>query len=407
MRWFCHISEFGGDAEGTPFAGATVLPTMLFLSDRLTLWAPSATQFREAKKRGESMLGPEDILYLVQKKHIQVIGRKDWLTSPAERERSKWRHALWDDDFDDQIAEIALADEELARPDRRVVFIDKEDGWDWADKQMESFTQAAATARELLAQRRLPPGFLQKATRQGRPVKKEDKERFEAAAKSAHIPLAQWMRIRSVLRDARNHEAGFEFAECNLSVEPSEHVEAVPSIMGPRAHQDDKDYHLPTNAQLWEFLRIAASLSRPRNVHQIEKLKERPDRDELVREMTPYMTNPNAALELKRQLKTDRPGWGSVLNPFSGRTEVQKGVKAVSYIDFANAFFELIHGQINPTSSIGLTCAMFGFGIDIAEKVNLLPVSDDSRDKFPLVLAYNRTAATHKQWEKLYQKVKA
>ena len=164
-RWFCHISEFGGEKADVTFEGAALLPVMLFLSKHLTLFAPSARQFSEAFTKGESLLAPEDLLELVQRHRIQIVGRRAWLTSPASRMNSNWKHAPWMSEFDDPIAEMALADELLPLWDRRVVLADPEDGWAWADKQLAAQSDHAITARALLARKELPPGFIEKAGR--------------------------------------------------------------------------------------------------------------------------------------------------------------------------------------------------------------------------------------------------
>lgn len=403
VKWFCHISEFGGERGSTPFVAASVLPVMLFLSDRLTLWSPSGLQFRDAQKNGKSILGPEGLLDLVRKKRIQILGREKWLTSPQARESSDWPYAPWDQDFDLPIAEMALDDRNLPLPDRRVVLVEEEDGWKWADKQLQSLTEKVVTTRRLLAKGELPPGFIEKADRYGDSVNGEEKEKFQAVAKSTDIPLSEWLRIRSVLRDARNHEKAFKLADCHLSVEPSDHPEAIPTIMGRRAHQADENFHLPPNDQLWEFLQLAASLSRPRNADDLEKLLERSDRADLVREMTPFMINPYAALELDRRLQENLPpSWSSVLNPFSGRTPVINGFKLFGYLGLLSAFVGM---KLNPEAIIGLVISFIGCGRDIGEKVNLLRVSDYTGPKFPVVLGYDHREPKYKELLELRQQV--
>lgn len=403
MLWFCHISEFGGEEENSPFTGATVLPVMLFLSDRLTLWSPSGHQFRIAQKTGESILRPEDLLDLVRSNRIQILGRKKWLMSPSSRERSKWRYAPWDDDFDLPIAEMADEDKNLPPLDRRIVLADEEDGWKWADQEMETFSKKVVTAQTFLAQRKLPAGLLEKADRYAAFASEEDKDKFRAAAKSTEVPLSEWLRIRSVLRDARNHEMAFKMSGSHISVEPSEHVGAIPSILGPRTYQRLGDFSLPSNSQLWEFLQIAASLSCPRDARQLEKLLNRKDRNELKREMAPFITNPDAALALHRSLQLDPPNWLSALNPVSGRTNADMGFKSLGYLGL---LFAIMGAQLTPFALIGLLIAMLGCGKDIGEKVNLLRVSDYQGPKFPLVLGYDRRSPKYKELAELRQKLK-
>ncbi len=322
---------------------------------------------------------------------------------PSSRERSKWRYAPWDDEFDLPIAEMALADKDLPPLDQRVVLADEEDGWKWADKEMESFTKKAVTAQTFLAQRKLPTGLLEKADRYAAFASEEDKDKVQAAAESMEIPLPEWLRIRSVLRDARNHEMAFRMSGTHISVEPSEHVGAISSILGPREYQRLGDFRLPSNAQLWEFLQIAASLSCPRDARQLEKLLDRKDRNDLKREMAPFITNPDAAMALHRSLQMDPPNWLSVLNPVSGRTNANRGFKSLGYLGL---LFAIVRAQLTPFALIELLIAILGCGKDIGEKVNLLRVSDYQGPKFPLVLGYDRRSPKYKELAELRQKLK-
>jgi len=401
-RWFCHISEFGGEKADVTFEGAALLPVMLFLSKHLTLFAPSARQFSEAFTKGESLLAPEDLLELVQRHRIQIVGRRAWLTSPASRMNSNWKHAPWMSEFDDPIAEMALADELLPLWDRRVVLADPEDGWAWADKQLAAQSDHAITARALLARKELPPGFIEKAGRYSTLLGKKQKETFTPAAKAAQISLPEWLRVRSVLRDARNHEEAIKLTGSDLPVEPSKHVEAIPAIMGQRSQRGDAKFGLPQNAQLTEFLKIAASLSRPRNAQDLEKLLEREDRDDLIREMTPFMSNPNAALELHRQMKQNPPSWFSVLNPVSGQTRLKRALKLIG---FAGLISEIVGIRLAPEAVVGLAISVIEYSKEIAERASWIPTSEYDGPKFPAVLAYDRTVARFSELNELGQRL--
>lgn len=148
---------------------------------------------------------------------------------------------------------MAHKDKELLRPDRRVILADEEHGWTWAEDELRDHTPSARIAVERLAAKALPPGFLQKAARfSADSLSENDKKKFQTAAREARLPLVEWLRARSVLRDARNHEDGLKLSGCDLPVVPSEHADAIPDITGSRPYQKDASSHLPSDAQ-WSF----------------------------------------------------------------------------------------------------------------------------------------------------------
>jgi hypothetical protein len=394
MKLFCHISEFQGDEPTAPFTGANLLPVMLFLSERLSLCSPSEPQFQEAFRSKNSTLAPQDILDLVRERRIQIIGRKKWLTLPSSRESSKWRFAPWRDDFDIPVAEMGLQDEKLPRVNQRVVFAPDERGWDWADNQIRKATTGMRIARARLDEGRLPPGFAEKATRvTPETLKPEVREKVEEAAQQAGISLPEAVQIRSVLRDARNHEDALEISGCDLPVEPSKHAEAIPAIVGRRTPHINRDISLPSNERLSEVLKLLAGLSRPRNAKQVHALLGRMDRQELIAEIGPLLANPYAALELHRQLELNPPSWYSVLNPVSSRTTAARVFKAAAFGTLVTA---IATTSLAPMSIFALLFAIIGYGPEVLEKVDVIAAPGYKGPRLPVVLASDSTEPTYK-----------
>lgn len=133
MRLFCHISEFEEN-------GWESLPVMLFCSERVTLWSPSASSVNAAYLSGRSIFRAGEILELVREGYIQVMGRRQWLTDPEVRRQSNYPHARWDPTFDTAISDIGLAEKKnnILTLHRRVLFVGPEDGYHWADQVLNS-----------------------------------------------------------------------------------------------------------------------------------------------------------------------------------------------------------------------------------------------------------------------------
>jgi hypothetical protein len=400
MNFFCHISEFQNEPTA-PFSGANLLPVMLFLSNRLSLWSPSGLQFQEAFRSGNSTLAPKDLLDFVGEGRIQIIGRKEWLTNASSRESSTWRFAPWWDEFDIPVLQMGLQDENRLLTDRRVVFAGDERGWDWAAEQIRGTTPEMKIARERLDARSLPPGFVEKASRvTPDTVKPELREKVQGAARQASIPFCNALQIGSVLRDARNHEDALLLSGCDLPVEPSKHADAIPAIVGRREPKSDCDISLPSSEELLGFLKLLAGLSRPRNAKDLRTLLERKDRQELIAEIWPLLGNPLAALELHRQLQLNPPTWLSVLKPISGTMTPAQVFKLFSVGSLVTA---IATASLAPMSILGLLFAIIGYGPELLQKLNVLSAPAYKGPRLPVLLACDRTDPTYRDVSELRQ----
>jgi len=405
MRLFCHISEFREVSSIPYFTGAAVLPAMLFLSDRLSLWSPSTSQFLDARERGQSKLDAEDLVDFVRERRIQIVGRRWWLTDPSARRLRGWspHGCVWVSPFDDAIAEMAIEDEKLGLPetDRRVLIADDEDGWEWADEKIKASTKHVARARERLASQALPGGFLDKARQRAENPSEEDQKQFKIKATGSGLSFSEWIELRTVLRDTRNHEEAVRISHCDSPVEPSKHADAIPFIAGRRTRQPHTSFRLPSDRQLAELVHFAASFSRPRDASELRALLDRKDRADLVAEMEPLMTSPSAALELHKRLETDVPGWLSVINPVSGRSGAGR---AFRLIGFAGLITSIVTTTVAWVPLVSLAASIIGYGKEVGENLSVLPAPNYHGPKWPVVLAYDETDPTYAQIRELRER---
>jgi hypothetical protein len=406
VRLFCHISEFR-EVKPTPyFTGAAVLPVMLFLSNRLSLWSPSAGQFSEACERGQSKITPEDLVEFVRERRLQVIGRRWWLTDPAARAEKGWspHGRRWVAAFDDPIAEMALEDDKPNLPaiDRRVLIADDEAGWDWADKQIKSTTTHVTRAQQRLSSQALPGGFLEKARQRTENPSQEDREHFRTKARGTGFSFSEWIQLRTVLRDTHNHEEAVKISGCDAPVEPSKYSDAIPFIAARRTRQGRTNYSLPSNRQLGELVRLAASFSKPRNASELRRLLDRKDRSDLVVEMEPFMKSPNVALELHKRLETDIPGWLSIISPLSGSNLAARGFKLVGFAGLVTA---ILSATLAWVPEISLVASIIGYGKEVGERLSVFPAPNYHGPKWPMVLGYDETDPTYAQIKQLRERL--
>jgi hypothetical protein len=82
MNVFCHINEF--EVPGFGLLGST-----LRLSRKLSLWSPSPWLMMRSQSEGASLIGPSEMLTLIEREYIVIMGRTDWLTDKASRSSSE------------------------------------------------------------------------------------------------------------------------------------------------------------------------------------------------------------------------------------------------------------------------------------------------------------------------------
>lgn len=215
LRLFSHTSDFS--------AGYRQLPSTVFIAPTVSVWAPTRHDIAVAHSQG-SPINPRGFLELVERGAVQVMAR-DWWYEDKKRRNETRREARWNWRFDNALRRFAREDENHDPAARRVLIAKPEIGWNWADEQLEtpgSVAVAEARSRLFTPHPRLPQGVREKAEREAQSALARGKPEAEAQRRA----------LRTVLRDARNHEDAFEDSEAQLPVGPDDHADAIPAIAG-------------------------------------------------------------------------------------------------------------------------------------------------------------------------------
>jgi hypothetical protein len=383
MKLFCHISEFEA-------AGWENLPVMLFCSDRVTLWSPSASSINAAYAVGRSVIRSEELLELVRAGYVQVIGRRPWLTDPATRAQSNYEYKKWESTFDTHIADLGINEEKerTLESERKVRFIGPEDGYQWADMVLDSAQKKDQVRVQIIAhrleKRQLPPGSLEKA----------DRESSERA------------KIRVALRDARNHAMAHAQSAADLPIEPSVGAEVIAEVCSEVLVPSQKVYGMPTEQRLWEIFEVLRSISAPRTYSDFVRLLERADRREAIRDLGALSRDDTPVAQLLSSqivAGAKEPTWLQSLVPQTRSsgfcTVVGLFVGIAGFTFISNPEVSLI------TGGLGTVVSLIGELSGPAEKLSWLRSSQYAGPRYPFVLAYGHETPTYQEIRELHQRL--
>lgn len=379
-RVFSHVAEFNE-------AGYQSIPALAFIADPLILWSPSGSQIISARKKGLSVLGPEDLLALVRKRFIQIHGREEWLTSKKHREtqwkKTRWPHARWSD-FDDGVYEILEEDRAKPKSEKRIVFAEPDGGGVWADAQQEDFTEAAVTVEDLVKgtniRTKLPPGTC---------------EKIERASDSKTA-------ARAVLRDIHNHAAAFSDARA-ISVEPPAFAPLISELA--KDVLESSDSRPPATSSLEEtlelFHRLMGERDAPVNFSELEELLTLRSEDPRIEiEVGSLLVERSSAKWLDAQIANDKAARGAWDEIFPGDQWDQ---------DRAFVFIAALMAGFEP--SLGAAPMLFRFlprmfPAGKARRRRSSPAVDYTGPRVPFLLAYGRGTPTYGEIGQMRNKLK-
>ncbi len=381
-RVFSHVAEFNE-------AGYQSIPALAFIAEPLILWSPSGSQIADAKNKGLSVLGPNDLLALVRRRFIRVHGREDWLMSEQHREsqwkKTKWPHAKWTE-FDDGVREIAH--EDCAKPvnERRVRFAEPDGGGEWAELQLEGGTEAATIVRSLVEDpdvgAKLPPGTHEKIERAGS---------NQAATKA-------------VLRDIHNHAAAFSEAQA-ISVEPPAFAPLISGLAGEVIEERDPAALPEQRSSLGETVELFAALlderEAPADLSEVEELLRVRSADPRIRmEIGSLLSEPSSATWLDTQIESDKAARGAWDEVFPG-DQWDK--------DRAFVFIMALLAGFEPSASVLPTAIRFLPRAYSAAKQRMRRSEgavDYGGPRVPFLLAYGNGTPTYQQIGEMRGKLK-
>jgi hypothetical protein len=296
MRCFLHISEFG-------FEGYRYLPGLAAISDDLVLWAPAALQAKKAKDAGASLVGPEEILGLVESGKVRIVGRDHYLMEKNSR-KNGWPLAKWTDAFDGEIANIAERDLTLPVERRRVFFAGPEQGEEWA--------------REELARRGPKVDRVEELIMAGHALDPEKSELLPGLVEKLRRLGSQDEQLRLALRDIRNHTLAAEEVAADVSVEPLAFREIVSDLSNTEAKAPIAT-PVPTLEGVRELLEMVMSVAPLNNIndlHQLLALKEIPAVRLQIESLLRFNPQPKERIEEELEAAGELADWlGALWNP--------------------------------------------------------------------------------------------
>lgn len=252
MNYFCHISEFNSD-------GYQSLPTMLFLSKKTVLWSPSIKLLNYEYSKSNTFLSDQDILDLINKRKIQVIGRQDWLIDKKYRNSHPWEWASWENDFDNQIRSYAIDDVSLPESERRVKIVNDEKGYLFADEVMNSTTQPnkekVKIVEKLIHERKLPIGTIEKIGKQ----KDIDQKK------------------RIVLRDVFNHKEAFADSKAEYSLEYDNWITTMISLLTDDIRIQQKKDQFVATEKIIDLIEFLNKINKPKTYEELKEVLKNAD----------------------------------------------------------------------------------------------------------------------------------
>jgi hypothetical protein len=369
VKVFSHISEFGP-------AGMQNIPALTFISEKVSLWSPSASFIEEANRAGHSELTARDMLELVDGGHIQIMGRHWWFFDKNLRNSfpSGYRFANWDNNFDNALQLMAVQDRDKALENRRVVIAEEEDGLSWAEEAIESSADAhvaaVATAKTILSSS-YTLGLSEKL----------------AKAKT------ETDRLKIVLRDIRNHSKAFVDSRADqlvvLAQEAQSYAQAVSGDNQNRLAFAAEQERLP------ELVDFVSKISKPRNFQELLRLLNEKDLAIFRAEVTALMYS-NTPVDVEvlarihagtRELTWRETLWGKDLVQATTRL----GPTALGLLI---AFLTI---QFEPVALIGLLIQAIQTVVPLGTKLGALPAPDYVGPRFPFILGFGRDSPTYSQ----------
>jgi hypothetical protein len=375
---FCHINEF-------KVPGFALLASTLRFSRSLTLWSPSPWLMERSRQQGDSLIGPKEMLRLVEERKVVVMGRPDYLID----ERFRIGHALGDDatwypQFDGVIKAWAKEDEH--RTEKRVLLVNRETDRvnEWAEKQLRAKSKSAKIALHRYNDAKLPPVPLAAARKQQQEHAGRGKNGIEAA-------------VKQVLVDARLHEDAFRASGATVPLETAECGGFALDIVNEPRTLPSQALAAPdaqaAASHLVDLLQFSATLNAPQTTEELFKALEDPRREELISEIAPWVDKSIPLLDLYREIKAGRrveEAIDKLANP--GGAADFAGIIATLIIAMEHFRHRkwLLRGKKTAATRrkfMLLSLASIGLGLDAGRRY-LTPKTTYTGPRFPFLLAY-------------------
>lgn len=254
-RTFFHIDEFGS-------AGTAYLPSILALNRSTVLWSPAPALLNHSHNQGSSIIGTEELLKLLRKRIVRIIGRRNWFDRSWRNRAGAWEFAKWQDDFDNEVCAMANEDANEPLSNKRVIVAPDEQGFERAELLLTQAPVLVERLASLLSHRQLPQGILEKAERarrQDRPVEVQ------------------------ILRDAFNHQQAIIDAGAHSATIPDTFMNTLVALIEGLEPTTAPGNTLPADEScLRDALDLLKAVRAPTSFESLEAFLSSNARDELV-----------------------------------------------------------------------------------------------------------------------------
>jgi hypothetical protein len=203
-RTFYHVDEYREQ-------GLSYLPAILSLNSTSVLWSPAPLLLQHAVTKNQSFIGPEQLLTLLRRGDVRIIGRQKWFDRNWRNQKNGWEFARWQHSFDDEVLSILKEDFSLPLTERRVIMSAEESGFEEAEALLNKDPALRSVLLTRFESGDLPLGVYEKARtarREGRSVEIQ------------------------ILRDAFNHQAAVNNAGAESATITDSHMIALVDIAG-------------------------------------------------------------------------------------------------------------------------------------------------------------------------------
>jgi hypothetical protein len=350
----------------------------------------------QSQSDGTSLVGPSEMLTLIERGYIMIMGRTDWLTEKASRDSSDWEGALWDPDYDSVISRWASEDE--FKTEKRVMLLGQSRearGYPWAEQHLG--TERAERALHRYRAGELPRALLTT-------TKKLEQTRGVDAA------------VTRILRDARNHVDAFAASGATVPLEPAEHGDFAFDIVRERQEPSTRHFSVQdaetTTACLLDLLKFCATLKPPTTSKELFDSLHDGRRDELITEIGRWVDQPAPVSELHRAIQNSvsSEDFFERLRTNRGDAEFAGAVAALAVPLLTDRYRKsVLRGKKTEQTRrnfLYLTLASLGLGMyGIGDLV--APTYVYSGPTFPFLLAYGTAHPTYAQIEEMLDRLEA
>ena len=367
MTVFYHIGDYGP-------TGWKALPAAVLTTEKISLWAPSFQQLREAA----TVMEPRHVIELVEMGKIQILGREEWFVKRQRMSmKSRWPGASWDD-ADEELQRISHSDATLALEKRRVRIMGPGEGAEWAsnvDEDCREYKEAKARYEG----RKLPEGNLRKA---------------DLYKKRGDDP------VRSVLRDVKDHSKAMESCGAWASLMGPDYPDTVDSILGlsqPPIQESTRNLDI---GRLTELIEFATQISTIKSGADLIDRVKKSEHIDFTREIKMLLQSSNMDIPNQILMEIEKAFKKSGLEP-----------KTLISMRIWPASLSLLALSISATAADVVLCAAgllpltWDYGKRSLERVSMLPARYDG-PIIPFLWLQGVTNPKRRQIEDAIQRIK-